>query len=117
MILAALAAVVASASGSIIPLAEMNEMRASASAPSPVPAVEKEAGPAAANGTVPAWFQALLAGTATISTSATTCSTPAAVTSPDVTPPVAASSTTSISKMPIDSPVTSELTLNPVPTP
>lgn len=118
MSLAALAAVITSASGAIIPLAEMNEIRASASATAPVQAVEKEATPANAKGTVPAWFQELLAGSATISSSSSTISTQGTVTPPGVTPSTLATSPLIPSpSVPSASPVTSELTLAPVPTP
>lgn len=108
---AALAAAVATASGAIIPLSELNQIRTSASATTSIQAVEKEAVPATETRTPPPWFQALLSGSVTISSSASSISKPAPNT------PVAVSSRTSTSSVPVGGTVTSDLTVTPVPTP
>lgn len=103
--LTALAAVVATASGAIIPL---NEIRASASAPAP-PAGKEPA---------PDWFVSLLASGDT-SSSSTTKGSSAIASSPTIaTPTTTISSKTTPSSISSAVPVvTSEITLTPVAAP
>lgn len=110
-----------SASGAIVPLAEMNEIRASAavSATAQVQAVEKPATSGKSKETATGWFQTLLEGSATISSSSNRTSTSAAVTPSAITPSTRTSPSplSSSHSVPNASPVTSELTLTPVPSP
>lgn len=108
---AALAAFAATASGAIIPLSGISQIRASASAATPIQAVEKEGVSATETRTPPPWFQSLFSGSTTISSSGSSISTPAPVT------PVAVSSRTSTSSVPVGGAVTSDLTSIPAPTP
>lgn len=115
LFIAALAAIAATVSGGIIPLAEMNEIRASAAATILVPGIQKEAAPTSASSPLPSWFQALLPGTATISSSLST-STPGMKSAAGVS----LTSSTPVTSTPVTtstgSTVTSELTLTPNPT-
>lgn len=113
--IAAMAAIAATASGGVIPLAEVHEIRASAAATIAIPGTEKEAAPARVTSPLPSWFQALLPGTATISSSSSATSTPAGTSTPVVT----STSSTPVIPTPVTtsgSTVTSELTVTPVPT-